>query len=293
MPSFAKAITRQVTRPGGALRAMVLSLLLCLTLCAGVSVSATTSKNDAPSDDSKASVGAAALMQTAILAQASTLLKDSPPIMYALPELPIAEALDNDGKSYRPILLIADAMFDELGLQWRHLPLPVSRMYKYLDSGRANFSMLIRTERLADCCITSKKPVSYLYLGAYRKPATQPIHSREEMRLKSFITIAGYSYGPLKSFIWDKKNEITLYPAKNHESAFSMLENNRAPYLLNYQGPARKIEEGKNKYGLEYNLIETLDVHLVLNKNYPNAYEVMALLEAAYEKRFNGIIPPH
>ncbi len=110
---------------------------------------------------------------------------------------------------------------------------------------------------------------------------------------KSFVTMDDYSYGPLKHFIWDPENNITTYPAKTHESAFSMLENNRAPYLLNYQGPGRKIKEENDRYGLVYNVIEVLDLYLVLNKTYPNAEAVMTLLEGAYVKNFGELTPHH
>tara|TARA_R110000868_G_scaffold130073_1_gene339599 strand:- start:139 stop:723 length:585 start_codon:yes stop_codon:yes gene_type:complete len=67
-------------------------------------------------------------------------LEDSPDILYALPDLPVTEALDENGDSYRPVLLIAESIFDELGIKWQHVHLPVTRMYSYLNSGRAHFS---------------------------------------------------------------------------------------------------------------------------------------------------------
>lgn len=97
------------------------------------------------------------------------------------------------------------------------------------------------------------------------------------------ITIHGYSYGGLLAFVADPKNRITNHAAHSHASAFTMLAQGRAGYLIDYGGPASEILAAEPIAGLRSELLARQEVFLVLSKTYPDAEKVMARLEAIAE----------
>ncbi|MFL0799370.1 MAG: hypothetical protein K6L80_02885 [Agarilytica sp.] len=204
------------------------------------------------------------------------------PLVYVHPNVPVISRINSMGEQVNPVLHMTNAMFHTAGFPWTSRPVPISRMYHYLNRGKANFSILVKTAKLDRCCITSENPVYKMELGLYQKPETPYIYDLNEMKGKSFIHIEGYAFGSLKEFIFDKKNNITLYPATNHKSAFAMLAAGRAHYFLDYRGPAQMVEEEKAQNGFIYNVFKNIELYLVLDKNYPNAPSVVSKLEGIF-----------
>ncbi len=205
-------------------------------------------------------------------------------LAYVHPKPPVLTQFDESGKPYDPILKKVEAMLKEAGIQWKDAPVPVYRMYSYLETKPEYFSILIKTPYIEKCCITSKVPVFYLELGVYRKPTTSPISALQELTSNSIITIEDYNYGTVRPFLSDTKNNITIHPAKTHQSAYSMLKANRAPYLLDYRGPADKIKEEKEKHGIQYDVLEKLKLYLIFNKDYPDVENLINELEKISER---------
>ncbi|MCW8975188.1 MAG: hypothetical protein OQL10_05675, partial [Sedimenticola sp.] len=77
----------------------------------------------------------------------------------------------------------------------------------------------------------------------------------------------------------NKDNHIEIFNAPNHQSAFAMLEHKRAEYVLDYTGPSIEVLTEKPITGIQDHVLSQLNVYLILNKNYPNAQEVMDKLE--------------
>ncbi|MFL0799080.1 MAG: hypothetical protein K6L80_01410 [Agarilytica sp.] len=200
-------------------------------------------------------------------------------LAYVHPEPPVLTQFNESGLAYDPILKKVEAMLKEAGIPWKDAPVPVYRMYNYLKTKPEYFSILIKTPYIEECCITSKLPVFHLELGVYRKPDTPPIQTLQALASKSIITIEDYNYGSVRPFLSDKKNKLAIYPAKTHQSAYSMLKANRADYLLDYRGPADTIKEEKEKHGIQYDVLESLKLYLIFNKDYPNVESLITTLE--------------
>lgn len=198
--------------------------------------------------------------------------------LYAHSAEPVLSLLNTKGEQYRPLALIAEAMFEEIGAEWEKLPLPVNRMYTYLDSGRANVALFIKSSRMDECCIRSKEPVYLARLGVYQQSTKSPVVSLDDLVGKSVIMISTYNFGVLEGFLADPENRISMFPVKHHNSAYSMLEAGRADYFLDYDGPAKKVEEEKQKNDIQYNVLQQVNVFIVLRKDYPDAKHVVEYL---------------
>lgn len=213
--------------------------------------------------------------------------KSYPKFIYAYPAEPVISLLNSKGEQYRPVLLMAEAMFEKSGFEWKKVPLPLNRMYSYLDNGKANISISINTHpALQDCCITSEKPIYLMHLGVYQKDHSPPITSFDELIGKTLIVIDTYTFMPIKKFLDDPKNNITLLATTTHDSAFAMLEAKRGDYFLDYLGPAKKADEEKERQSITYSVLKKLELFIILRKDYPDAENIIEHLAKIY-RSFN------
>lgn len=191
---------------------------------------------------------------------------------------------DPNGILQNPLLKVAESLFSSLQVAWTAKPYPANRMFKRLEEGKSNFSFLVRAPRLKESCIFSEMPVTYSELRVYRKSGVSPISKLNDLNKKQVITIRGYSYGKIGKYLKDPVNNIIIYEAPQHESAFSMLSHARADYLLDYSGPSEEVLEAEPIPDVSFDVLARLDVFLVLSKKYPNAYEMMGSLEEASQE---------
>lgn len=231
-----------------------------------------------------------------VLATASPAARAEPPsaIEYAYPDQSVwTTALDAQGLPANPLLKAAGALFDRAGLKWRAHPYPAARMFESLRNGTANFSMLVDSPALAQCCLVGARTIASTELRVYHAPATPPIHRRDDLRGKSVIVIRGYSYGGLLTWLSAPDSHVTLRSAVSHQAAFTMLERGRADYLLDYSGPAREMLEQRPGSALRHETLDRLDVHLVLWRGYPDAEATLARLEAIADELDLSHLPGH
>lgn len=217
-----------------------------------------------------------------LLSAPACALEASAPLIYVYPEDPVVSRLNASGEQYRPIQLLADEMFRLADVEWENLPVPVFRMYQYLNSGRANLSILIKMPRLQQCCITSELPVYQMELGIYHLPNVQPVAYLNDLVGRSIITIDTYGFGSIGPFLNDPDNQISILAAHSHDSAFSMLEAGRADFFLDYLGPAKKVYDEKQKNDIRYHVLRRFELYVVLRKDYPDAQNVANYLGEIY-----------
>ncbi len=205
---------------------------------------------------------------------------DARPVMqYAYPDqVVLTTKTKPNGKVDNPLVKVAEALFDKANIPLKANQYPAARMFKKLQSGEADFSILVNSPLLDQCCLVSPDPVTTTELRVYFKHTADPIYSEDGLIGKEIITLRGYSYGPLKNFIQNPSNKIKLNPTSTHESAFSMLNADRASYLVNYKQPAIETLEKNPIDGVRYSILRQIDLYLVLNKQYPNAERVMSEL---------------
>lgn len=202
-------------------------------------------------------------------------------IEYGYPDQSIFVATVNvRGQPDSPMTRVADALLTRAGLSWYAVPYPAPRLFKNLQDGITNFSILVRAPQLETCCLFSKAPVYSTELNVYFIGDTPPVKSREELAGKRIITIRGYTYGGLMQFVADPANRIENEAAPTHKAGFEMLAARRGDYLVDYDSAAREILAESPVRHLQHRTLDRLDIHLVLSRSYPDAEATMARLES-------------
>jgi ABC-type amino acid transport substrate-binding protein len=231
----------------------------------------------------KAAVAALALLPAGLLLAEAP--NPYPEIEYAMPDQATwAAQVDESGKpTDTPLVRLARALFARAGIPWHGKAYPSARMFKYLQDGTAQFSMLVKAPALQECCLLSRKPVAAVTIRVYSIGPKPPIKAKEDMIGKSIIIVRGYSYAGTRDFILDPTNHIDSHEASTHAAAFRMLATGRADYVLDYAGPAADALAAEHIPDVRSELFSRQDIHLVLSRTYPNAEQVMARLESIVE----------
>jgi len=221
------------------------------------------------------------------LAAASSLAATAgtPMLTYGYPEQPPRAFTNARGEADGAYPRLLRRLLPRAGLTWRADSYPAKRLMVNLQRGETNFSILVRNPILDQCCLYGSRPVWFDELRAYHVGDKPPLRSRADLVGKRIITLAGFSYGGLISFINDPANHIEAQPAPSHQAAFEMLDAGRADYLLDYAEPA--AAEGLARHPvarLGSGLIETVNMYFVINRDYPDAAAVLERLETLYQK---------
>jgi ABC-type amino acid transport substrate-binding protein len=201
-------------------------------------------------------------------------------IEYVYPDQSVwTTRIDANGVLANPLLHFAEALLSRMQLNWSASPYPAERMFKRLEQGKSNFSILVKAPRLAEKCVFSKKPVVFTELRVYRKENMPAVKSKEDLKGKNLIVIRGYSYGGIGRYLRDPATNVIIHEAPRHDSAFEMLAFGRAEYLLDYAGPSGEVLALHPQPGVAYDALERLNIYLVLSKGYPDAEMMMEKLE--------------
>ncbi|NVK19613.1 MAG: transporter substrate-binding domain-containing protein [Methylocystaceae bacterium] len=202
-------------------------------------------------------------------------------IEYAYPDISVwTTKHDRNGKLKNPLVKLAGPLFEKAGISWHPQDYPARRMFANLRDGTSQFSMLVNAERaLQGCCLVSKEPVAMVEIRVFHKKDSPAITKPEDLNGKSVITIRGYSYAGTMKHIQDKNNRIDNYLAPSHHAAFEMFASGRADYLLDYAFPAAEVLEEHPIKDITYSTLKQTNIYLILNKEYPDAENVMAKLE--------------
>jgi len=212
---------------------------------------------------------------------ASTLRAAPPVIEYGYPDQSIfVAAINAKGQPESPMNHLAEALMTRAGLPWRAAAYPTPRLFRNLQDGSTQFSILVRSTSLESCCLFSRQPVYRTELNVYYLGDKPPIRSKEDLVGKNVITIRGYSYAGLLKFIADPANHIANEAAATHKAGFDMLAARRADYLIDYASAAGDILAENPVANLKSNAIDRLEIFLVLTKAYPDAARLMERLEA-------------
>ncbi len=190
---------------------------------------------------------------------------------------------DANGEPSNPLLRVAEFLTQQSNTPMTSATYPAARLFQRLHSGSVTFTLLVNAPQLEACCITSRKPIYSTTIRVYRWQSEAAVTSPSDLIGKRIITLRGYSYGQLKHVLEDPVNRIIRYATDTHRSAFSMLAVKRAHYLLDYAGPAEEILQAQPIPGVTYDTLTTVPIYIVLNKNVPNAEDLMQHLETIAE----------
>ncbi|WP_419765046.1 MAG: substrate-binding periplasmic protein [Arcobacter sp.] len=205
-------------------------------------------------------------------------------IKYGYPDQSIFIATVN-GKEQptTPMLFVANELFKKANLTWRATAYPAKRLFNNLKSGETNFSILVRASSLLESCIFSKEPVYTTNLNVYSLGNKPVIATKEDLVGNRVAIIRGYSYGKLRKFIQDPKNNIKNEVTNTHSSAFRMLELGRVDYVVDYASAAKDIIAENSISDVRVDTLSPLNIYLVISKSYSNADELMKKLETIAE----------
>ncbi len=162
---------------------------------------------------------------------------------------------------------------------FKPVSLPAKRLKKSLSTGRIDLWIGIKpADDIKQQVLIGQQQVSSVKLNLYS------LHTMKAVKLvdlqdKEVIMIRGYSYGGFADFLNDKNNNITVFLTNTHESAFGMLSQKRANYLLAYQQPAEQVLQQKAINNLHSHNLSTLPLYLVLSKRVQQADRVIQKLE--------------
>ena len=216
-----------------------------------------------------------------LLFAAPAAAKEANEIEYGYPGQSIFVAtINSKGEMETPMKHLARALLDRAGVTWRATSYPARRLFRNLESGATQFSILVRATSLLDACIFSQKPVYGTHLNVYHIGDKPAVTRKQALAGKHIITIRGYSYGGLLAFIKDPANNIVNEVAGSHRAAFEMLKTGRADYLVDYASAASHILTESSIPGIRSAPIGRLDIFLVVSKAHPGARELMDRLEA-------------
>lgn len=213
------------------------------------------------------------------VASASAPAAALPEIEFGYPEQPPRVFTNAQGQPEGQAIRMATALFAMAGIPWHAVSYPASRLFNNLDNGTTTFAVMVRSPALLNCCLLSKDPLYSTELKAYYIGDKPPIKSRNDLIGKRIITIRGYSYSGLITFINDPQNRIANEIAPTHEPAFDMLLAGRADYVLNYETSASVALNARPIANLRQDTVDRVETYIVLSKKYPNAEKVMETLE--------------
>lgn len=217
---------------------------------------------------------------SSILAYPAAAMAEPTKIRYAFPDqLILSTEIDKHGVANNPLLRVTEELFKRARIDMESRAYPAARMFRNLKKGLANFSILVHSPSLDSCCLIGKTRVSTTELRIYYKKGVEAITLIEDLAGKTIITVRGYSYGPLKSFIADPNNKVSTSPSISHTSAFTMLSKGRAKYLLDYKQPSIEVLTQNPIGDIQFKTLDTIDFYLVLSRDYPNAPQVLLKLE--------------
>lgn len=217
-------------------------------------------------------------------ASVSAAASPPPEIEYASPDQSVWTTHTNQqGEPDNPLNSVAATLFTKAGIPWHGRAYPATRLFKYLQDGTVQFSILVRSPALRECCLLSRKPLTHAEIRAYHRAGTMPIKGVNDLLGKSVITIRGYSYGGLLAALGDEHQQTSNNLTLTHAAAFRMLAEERADYVIDYAGPAAEILATTPIPGLQSELLSRQEVFLVLSKQYPDAERLMSRLEQIAE----------
>ena len=88
-----------------------------------------------------------------------------------------------------------------------------------------------------------------------------------------------FGYPGIRDILTAPDNSKYITPIEKHRSGLLMLEENHIDYLLQYQRPMDQELASHPVKGLRHLVIEKFDIYFIVNKNTPDALNLMRLFE--------------
>lgn len=160
---------------------------------------------------------------------------------------------------------------------------PTKRLYNNLKNGETDFFLGIKgSPEYDNHVLYSTTEISQIQLRVYATGDTPLPSTKEDLNNNKVITLRGYSYAGLITYLTDPQNNISISTTSDHRSAFLMLKNNRANYVINYKHPSEAALKMLTIKDLKYTNFYDVKIYFIVSKALPHAAEILRKLEQAY-----------
>ncbi len=215
---------------------------------------------------------------------------DKPSLTFGYIEFAPFYSTSPDGKARGPFIDMARRLGEAIGYDIIPVALPPKRAVKLVGSGEVDLWFGLATNTLYnDNVYISKEPIDHLELRAYSMQAMTTFTSRQDLVGKSVVVTRGYSFGGLRAFIDDPKNEIYVVQVSNLAQAFKVLKIRDLDYVIGYTRPVAKILKEYPMPGISSRVLSSLDIHVTLYKGVENANQLMEDFERFQKKHFSSM----
>jgi len=159
----------------------------------------------------------------------------------AYTEFPPIEYQNELGEPAGPFIELTRKVVEEAGYEAEFIFLPVSRIYLYLKSGTIDlWPGLAGIPSLQGEVLESWVNAYPVQLNVWYLEGSDALTHFEQLKGKTVIVIAGYTYGGLLSWL-ERKEYVTLTSAPDSRAALEMLKLKRGDYALDYVQPLQEI----------------------------------------------------
>lgn len=211
----------------------------------------------------------------------------SEPLEIGILDFPPYYVLGKNGRVEGGIFVeMLDKIFDRAGIEHGFASYPPKRLYSNVGKGITPVWMgTIGVAEYDGKTIVSPEKIADINLHVFAINPLAPLPKNVgELKGRSVITIFGYNYGGVISYLEDQANRIALEPAKTHESAFMMLQLARADFVLDYAEPASEALSKLRIEGLKHSPITVLPIYIHISKALPDGQKIMDRLMKAHEE---------
>lgn len=178
--------------------------------------------------------------------------------------------------------LLIDSFRDiirHLKIDAEFIHLPHRRKIDFIEKGKVDlWAGQLNSKVNDELFLVSKTPLFLMELKVYWKNGTKKVTRFEDLNDKNLIMISSYSYGGNHAKLNEQSKSVTL--AINHEDAFNKLFSGSDLYLLGYRAISQATIEKFRISNVEEASLNKYKLYLKLSKNYPNAAEIMAKIDA-------------
>lgn len=172
---------------------------------------------------------------------------------------------------------------DKAGISYVIKGYPPKRLYKELAEGSVHIWMGIKgVPDYEGKVLYGASQTGEIEIRLYTTADKPLLNSLDDMKGKKIITIRGYGYGGMVTFLNDPKNGITSDPTDGHDLAFKKLIKGRSDYVLDYKQPAEDTISKDMITGLKFSSLKNIKLYFIVSKKAPDAENNMKKIEAAY-----------
>lgn len=185
-------------------------------------------------------------------------------------------------------------MFDRIDTPYAIYMYPPARLYKNLARGKTNIWVgTTGVEAYADEVIVSPEKILDINLRVYTIGDNPLPEKKTDLNGMKLLTIQGYNYAGLITYLKDPGNSITIDESPSHEHALKKMVVGRGEYLLDYKEPVDKALANMPPVdGLKSSPLIVIPVYINISKRTPDAEGLMkTMMDTYYIMKKEGELP--